>query len=73
MLEYQHFPTKPVVMAHLVVNCIIAFLMVSIVCLRIWARIYLKAGFGWDDAFVAIGAVSFSLSSISLPAGKATS
>ncbi|KAH6664443.1 hypothetical protein B0J14DRAFT_569727 [Halenospora varia] len=52
MLDYQPFPTLLVVKVHLIVNCILAALMVVVVSLRIWSRIYLKAGLGLDDAFI---------------------
>ncbi|KAH8660830.1 hypothetical protein BGZ60DRAFT_543737 [Tricladium varicosporioides] len=52
MLDYQPFPTLHIVRTHLIVNCILTALMVIVVSLRIWSRIYLKAGLGLDDAFI---------------------
>ncbi|KAH9906201.1 hypothetical protein F4778DRAFT_724959 [Xylariomycetidae sp. FL2044] len=55
-MDYVPYPIKPDVKAHLALNCVVATLMVIIVSLRLWSRIYLKAGLGWDDAFIAFGA-----------------
>ncbi|KAI0470745.1 hypothetical protein GGR56DRAFT_660360 [Xylariaceae sp. FL0804] len=56
MLDYVRFPTPSEVKAELVVNCIVVFLMVVVISLRIYSRISLRAGLGWDDAFVVMGA-----------------
>jgi hypothetical protein len=58
MLDYKPFPTTTAVKAHLAINCIIATLMVIIVSLRIWSRIYSKAGLGWDDGLILVAMVS---------------
>lgn len=58
MLHFQRFPTRPAVKAHLIVNCIVVALMIIVVCLRVWSRIYLKAGLGWDDGIIIFAVVS---------------
>ncbi|KAL2022202.1 hypothetical protein VTK56DRAFT_5812 [Thermocarpiscus australiensis] len=53
-VEYVVFPTLGVVKAHLVINCVLAFLAYAVVGLRIASRVLTGAKLGWDDFFVLL-------------------
>lgn len=49
-------PMLGYVRAQLIINCVIVFLMLVVVCLRVAGRL-MGPGLGWDDAFVIFSAV----------------
>ncbi|AEO60131.1 hypothetical protein MYCTH_2309013 [Thermothelomyces thermophilus ATCC 42464] len=52
MFDYIEFPMLPIVRVHLVINCVLAFLTVSVVGLRLVARFVTGAGLWWDDYLI---------------------
>ncbi|KAL2179364.1 uncharacterized protein P884DRAFT_195038 [Thermothelomyces heterothallicus CBS 202.75] len=52
MFEYTEFPMLPIVKVHLVINCVLCFLTVSVVGLRLVARFMSGAGLWWDDYLI---------------------
>lgn len=52
MFEYVVFPVLPIVKVHLIINCVLAFLTVTVVALRIVARFMSGAGLWWDDYLI---------------------
>ena len=52
MFDYVVFPVLPIVKVHLIINCVLAFLMVSVVGLRLVARFMSGAGLWWDDYLI---------------------
>ena len=52
MFEYVVFPVLPIVKVHLIINCVLAFLTVSVVALRLVARFLSGAGLWWDDYLI---------------------
>jgi hypothetical protein len=52
MFEYVVFPVLPIVKVHLIINCVLAFLTVSVVCLRLVSRFMSGAGLWWDDYLI---------------------
>jgi hypothetical protein len=52
MFEYVVFPVLPIVKVHLIINCVLAFLTVCVVGLRLVARFMSGAGLWWDDYLI---------------------
>ncbi|KAL2146434.1 hypothetical protein VTI28DRAFT_3903 [Corynascus sepedonium] len=52
MFEYVEFPVLPIVKAHLIINCVLCFLTVAVVGLRLVARFVTGAGLWWDDYLI---------------------
>ncbi|KAL2163617.1 hypothetical protein VTH06DRAFT_5675 [Thermothelomyces fergusii] len=52
MIDYVEFPILPIVKAHLIINCVLCFLTVSVVGLRLLARFRTGAGLWWDDYLI---------------------
>ncbi|KAL2169101.1 hypothetical protein VTG60DRAFT_6428 [Thermothelomyces hinnuleus] len=52
MIDYIEFPMLPIVRAHLIINCVLCFLTVSVVGLRLLARFVTGAGLWWDDYLI---------------------
>lgn len=50
-------PVDPLVQGLFAVNCTVALFMLGAVGLRIYSRIYFKAGLGWDDLFIILSVV----------------
>lgn len=52
MFEYVYFPMLPVVEAHLIINCVLAFFVLLVVGLRLVARFISGAKLWWDDYLI---------------------
>ncbi|KAK4152193.1 hypothetical protein C8A00DRAFT_35104 [Chaetomidium leptoderma] len=52
MFDYIEFPTLPIVKVHLIINCVLTFITVTVVGLRIVARFMSGAGLWWDDYLI---------------------
>jgi hypothetical protein len=46
------FPTRPIVKIHLIINCVLVFLTLVVVVLRIVSRFITSADLGWDDYLI---------------------
>jgi len=53
-LEYLELPVLPIVEAHLIVNCILVFLTLVTVGLRLLARFESGAKLWWDDYLIIL-------------------
>jgi len=51
-MDYIPFPILPIVKTHLIINCVLCFLTVVVVGLRIVARFVTGAGLWWDDYLI---------------------
>lgn len=51
-LQVVTFPVMPIVRTHLIVNCVITFLALVVVALRLVSRFITNAKLWWDDYFV---------------------
>jgi hypothetical protein len=52
MFDFVEFPVLPIVKVHLIINCALAFLTVSVVVLRLVSRFTSGAGLWWDDYLI---------------------
>ncbi|KAK4201726.1 hypothetical protein QBC40DRAFT_323675 [Triangularia verruculosa] len=52
MFEYVEFPILPIVKTHLIINCVLAFITLTIISLRLFARFLTGAGLWWDDYLI---------------------
>lgn len=57
-MDYIAFPVRPDVKAHLVINCVIGFVVFIVVSARLIARKFMGTGLGLDDYFIVCALVS---------------
>lgn len=46
------FTIRPIVKIHLIINCVLVFLTLVVVILRILSRFVTSAALGWDDYLI---------------------
>ena len=56
-IQYVVFPTHSDVRAHLIVNCVVTFLLIAAMAGRITARTIFGVGLWWDDALILVALV----------------
>ncbi|KAK0714226.1 hypothetical protein B0T21DRAFT_386954 [Apiosordaria backusii] len=52
MFEYVEFPVLDIVKTHLIINCVLGFITLVIIGLRMFARFLTGAGLWWDDYLI---------------------
>ncbi len=53
-LQTLTFPVLPIARNHLIINCVLVFLTLIAVCLRVASRISSGAYLGWDDWLILL-------------------
>lgn len=53
-LQDVTFPVKPIVKIHFIINCVLVFITLLVVGLRITSRLVTSAGLGWDDYLILV-------------------
>lgn len=53
-LHVVTFPVLPIVKTHLIINCVVVLLTLTVVGLRIASRIISGAWLGWDDWLILL-------------------
>jgi hypothetical protein len=56
MFDYVVFPLLPIVKTHLIINCVLVFLTLLVVCLRLVSRFVSGAKLWWDDYLILFAA-----------------